>query len=313
MARPPAYDICMKYLLLPAASAVLWAQNAPPPYVQEGKTAKVSEHVWVIPDGRVNLVPNIGFIVGSNATLVVDSGMGDRNGQAVLRELRKVSGTPDLYLTTTHFHPEHVTGFHVFPAGAKLIRPALQQQELSAKGPGMIANFSSMSPAHAELLKGAVQRPADIVFDSSVEINLGGVTARLFTLGPAHTKGDNFIWVREDNLLFGGDILTNRFFPILPDADSNGKHWIAILDRLAALRPRTIVPGHGEVDTLGIIAREREILQALQSRTRKLKSEGASAEDAAKILSQEFRARYPRYEGPGLLPNGVRKFYAEAP
>ena len=52
----------------------MWAQAAPPPYVPEGKTMKVSEHVWVIPDGRVNLVPNIGFIVGSKATLVVDSG-----------------------------------------------------------------------------------------------------------------------------------------------------------------------------------------------------------------------------------------------
>jgi glyoxylase-like metal-dependent hydrolase (beta-lactamase superfamily II) len=307
----------MKYVLFLAACAVsvgmAWAQPAPPPYVPEGKTMKVSEHVWVIPDGRVNLVPNIGFIVGSKATLVVDSGMGDRNGQTVLRELQKVSKNSDLYLTTTHFHPEHVTGFHVFPAGAKLIRPALQQQELPAKGPGMIANFSRMSPAHAELLKGAVMRPADITFDSSVEIDLGGVTARLFTLGPAHTKGDNFIWVKEDNVLFGGDVITNRFFPILPDADSNGQHWISILDQLAALGPRTIVPGHGEVDTIDIIARQRGILQSLQLRTRKLKSEGVSAEDAAKVLSAEFRARYPDYEGPGMLDNGVKKFYAEAP
>jgi len=307
----------MKYLLLLAAYAVsagiVWAQAAPPPYVPEGKTMKVSEHVWVIPDGRVNLVPNIGFIVGSKATLVVDSGMGDRNGRAVLRELRKVSRNTDLYLTTTHFHPEHVTGFHVFPASAKLIRPAIQQQELPAKGPGMIANFSRMSPAHAELLNGAVMRPADIVFDSSVEIDLGGVTVRLFTLGPAHTKGDNFVWVKEDNVLFGGDVITNRFFPILPDADSNGQHWISILDQLAALRPRTIVPGHGEVDTIDIIARERGILQALQLRARKLKSEGVSAEDAARILIEEFRARYSEYEGPGMLGNGVKKFYAEAP
>src|SRR5579863_2762042 len=153
----------MKYLLLLAASAVSWAQNAPPPYVSEGKTTKVSAHVWVIPDGRVNLVPNIGFIVGDKATLVVDSGMGDRNGQVVLRELQKVSRNADQYLTTTHFHPEHVTGFHVFPAGAKLIRPAVQQEELLAKGPGMIASFSRMSPAHTELLKGAVMRPADIL------------------------------------------------------------------------------------------------------------------------------------------------------
>src|ERR1700758_1317946 len=42
-------------------------QSQPPPLVQENKTIKVSEHVYVIPDGRVNLVPNIGMIVGNRA------------------------------------------------------------------------------------------------------------------------------------------------------------------------------------------------------------------------------------------------------
>src|SRR6202521_6103536 len=79
-------------------------QTQPPPLVQENKTIKVSEHVYVIPDGRVNLVPNIGIIVGTRATLVVDAGMGPRNGQVVLRELIKVSKNADLYFTTTHFH-----------------------------------------------------------------------------------------------------------------------------------------------------------------------------------------------------------------
>ncbi len=82
---------------------------------------KVSEHVWVIPDGRVNLVPNIGIIAGSKATLVVDSGMGPKNGEVTLREVRKISPNAPLYLTTTHFHPEHVSGFQVFPASATLL------------------------------------------------------------------------------------------------------------------------------------------------------------------------------------------------
>jgi glyoxylase-like metal-dependent hydrolase (beta-lactamase superfamily II) len=135
---------------------------------------------------------------------------------------------------------------------------------------------------------------------------------RLFTLGPAHTKGDNFIWVKEDKVLFGGDVITNRFFPILPDGDSNGRNWIAVLGRLAALQPRSVVPGHGEVDTIEVIARERDLLQALEARTRKVKSEGASADQAVKMLVQEFRTRYPEYGNTGLLGNGVKKFYSEA-
>src|SRR5512135_2109016 len=85
-------------------------QSQPAPLVQENKTIKVSEHVYMIPDGRVNLVPNIGIIVGTRATLVVDAGMGPRNGDTVLRELSKVSKNAELFFTTTHFHPEHMTG-----------------------------------------------------------------------------------------------------------------------------------------------------------------------------------------------------------
>jgi hypothetical protein len=50
---------------------------------------------------------NVGIIVGDRATLVVDTGMGPRNGATVVREVQKLAKGPKLYLTTTHFHPEH--------------------------------------------------------------------------------------------------------------------------------------------------------------------------------------------------------------
>ena len=43
-------------------------------------TTKVSDHVWAIMG-----FPNIAIIVGSRATLVVDTGLGPRNGATVAR------------------------------------------------------------------------------------------------------------------------------------------------------------------------------------------------------------------------------------
>src|SRR5262245_4331833 len=89
------------------ASAVLFQQATPPtPLIRENATVKVSEHVYVIPDGNVGGVPNVGIIVGSKATLVVDTGLGPRNGETVLREVGKVSRNADLYVMATHFHSE---------------------------------------------------------------------------------------------------------------------------------------------------------------------------------------------------------------
>src|SRR6202790_2229262 len=127
-------------------------QTQPPPLVQANKTMKVSDHVYAIPDGRVNLVPNIGIIVGTRATLVVDAGMGPRNGQTVLRELAKVNKNTDLYFTTTHFHPEHVTGVQAFPANTRIIRPEVQQEEVDRKQPEVIHNLSQRTPELKALL-----------------------------------------------------------------------------------------------------------------------------------------------------------------
>jgi glyoxylase-like metal-dependent hydrolase (beta-lactamase superfamily II) len=286
-------------------------QAQPPPLVQENKTVKVSEHVYVIPDGRLNLVPNIGIIVGTRATLIVDAGMGPRNGQAVLRELAKVNKNTELYFTTTHFHPEHMTGGQAFPANTIVIRPEVQQEEVDRKQPEFIHNFSQRTADLKALLQDVKPRPPDIIFDREAKLDLGGVTVRLLWLGPAHTRGDNFIFVEEDGVLFTGDVVTNRFFPIFPDADASGKNWLAILDQLDELHTRTIVPGHGEVGDVALITAERAYLKAVQSRVAELKAQGKSADESAKLLSAEFRAKYPDWDNPGWVGDAVKRFYAE--
>jgi glyoxylase-like metal-dependent hydrolase (beta-lactamase superfamily II) len=287
-------------------------QSQPPPLVQENKTIKVSEHVYVIPDGRVNLVPNIGIIVGNRATLIVDAGMGPRNGQTVLRELAKVNKNTDLYFTTTHFHPEHMTGVQAFPANTIVIRPEAQQEEVDRKQPEFIHNFSQRTADLKALLQDVKPRPPDILFDHEAKLDLGGVTVKLVWLGPAHTRGDNNIFVEEDGVLFAGDVVINRFFPIFPDADASGKNWLSILDQLDEFHPRIIVPGHGEVGDASLISKERTYLKAVQSRVVELKAQGKSSEETVQVLSAEFRAKYPDWENPGWIADAAKRFYIEA-
>ena len=69
--------------------------------MREGVTEKLTDHVWAIPDGSASLVPNVGIIVGKKAVLVVDTGMGTRNAETVLREVAKV-GARQAYLHRHH-------------------------------------------------------------------------------------------------------------------------------------------------------------------------------------------------------------------
>jgi len=89
----------MAVYLFAAASAFAQPAVVPDPLVKENATVKVAAHTYVIPDGNVPLVPNVGIVIGSRATLVIDPGLGRRNGETVLREVRWRSGVPVLILS----------------------------------------------------------------------------------------------------------------------------------------------------------------------------------------------------------------------
>ena len=63
----------------------------PRPIVDPSAIKEIAPGVFVICDRRVPLVPNIGIILGSNAALVVDTGMGPANGR---RSSTPRSGSP---------------------------------------------------------------------------------------------------------------------------------------------------------------------------------------------------------------------------
>ena len=291
--------------VLAASAAAGWAQN-PEDSIPENSVTRVSEHAYALVGW-----PNTGIVVGERATLVIDTGMGAHNGAIVAREAGKLRKTGNLYLTTTHFHPEHAMGAQAFPDRTVLIRPLAQQEEMEKHGAEFIESFRKRSSRFSELLQDVKLRPPDILFERELKVDLGGVVARLMWFGPGHTAGDELIFVEPDSVLFPGDIVENKLFPMMPNADASAKGWLAILDKVEPLKPRFIVPDHGPLGDGSLIARERAILLALQSRALELKRQGVSVEEAGKRMLAEFKAKYPDWESVNVIPAAVRRIYAE--
>ena len=293
------------------ASAMAMAQTppAPPPQgVPENAVTRVSEHVYAIVGN-----PNIAIVIGDRATLVVDTGLGARSGAIVVREVDKLTRNPKLFLTTTHFHPEHATGEQAFPAHTILIRPTVQQQEMDRRGAEFIDMFRGNSARNKELLQDVKLRTPDIVFDREMRLDLGGIHARLSWFGPAHTQGDEMIFVEEDSVLIPGDIVQNKVVPNLFNEDATAKGWLNVLDKLEPLRPRFVVPDHGPLGDGSLLGKERAFLLDLQGRAGELKRQGSPVEDAGRLLTAEFKAKYSDWTGlDGGVPRGVRRVYAES-
>jgi glyoxylase-like metal-dependent hydrolase (beta-lactamase superfamily II) len=291
-------------LLVPAAfAAMLTAQNQP---VLKDDAVKVSDHVWAIMGW-----PNIGIIVGNGATLVVDTGLGPSNGATIARVVAKLApGNRKLFLTTTHFHPEHASGEGGFPAGTILIRDAVQQHEMELHGKEMVDMFAGRNAQQKELLASATLRPADITFGNEARLDLGGVTARLLWFGGAHTKGDELVFVEPDRTLVSGDVVQNKVVPNIYGDGGTPSSWLGVLDKVQALNVLHVLPDHSAPGDGGMVTMEKQFISDVRSSALELKKKGVSAEDAAKQLAVDLKAKYPDWPNMNLA-GFVRSTYAE--
>jgi glyoxylase-like metal-dependent hydrolase (beta-lactamase superfamily II) len=268
-------------------------------------TTRVSDHVWAIMG-----FPNIGIVVGTRATLVVDTGLGPRNGETVARIAARLSHAPKLFLTTTHFHPEHAAGEPGFPPGVVLIRNVVQQREMVQHGQEILEQFRSR-PQNAALLPGNLTlRTPDVLFETEATVDLGDATARLLWVGEAHTKGDLVVFVEPDGTLVSGDLVQNKVVPNIASDGGTPSSWLAALDKLAQLKVQHVLPDHSPVGDGSLIADERAFIGNLRVRALTLKKSGVSAADAGTRLSGELRQQYADW---GNLNVGgfVQRIYAE--
>lgn len=268
---------------------------------------QVTPGVFVFGDRRVPLVPNIGIIVGSDAILVIDTGLGKANGERVYKAAQKIAKGRRIYVTTTHFHPEHSFGASAFPRSS-LILNAAQLNELRDKGNAYAGMFRKISPAaDAALVDTIPVDSAAIVYEDRLILDLGGVSAQLQAM-PAHTRGDQVIFVPTSRVLFTGDLAETRFFPVLIDSDSSGDRWIEALGQMIALQPAIVVPGHGEVTGGHLLTEVREMLTWMRTEVARLLARDLPPEQLAAQIEQSARQRYSTWENAQYLSYDVRSF-----
>ena len=161
-----------------------------------------------------------------------------------------------------------------------------------------------------ELLKDAQGRKADITFDRDYTLDLGGVRVRMLVVGPTHTRGDTGIFVEGDGVLFAGDVVMNNSF-LAANQASSVRAWLAAFDAFEAMKPRTVVPSHGEVGAASLIPTQRTIMRGIQARARELKAQGRSSDDTAMAVQTELQAKYPTWPRAAGIAALARAAYAE--
>jgi glyoxylase-like metal-dependent hydrolase (beta-lactamase superfamily II) len=281
-----------------------------PPLVPAGETRKLTPHVWAIEDkDTIGGVPNVGFVVGSKGVLVIDTGMGTKNGATVLAEAKKVAPGKKLYLVTTHVHPEHDLGAGAFPPDTTMIRSKDEEKDIEKNGMTVTNGFMSRNEVNKELLTGATFRKADVTFDRDYTLDLGGVSAKIIAVGPNHTLGDTVIFVPSDKVLFSGDVAMKGLPAFIPP-DSSLQHWLIALKVLESLHPAVVVPSHGPIGDAAYITTYQTLLTTVRDRVTALKKQGKTLNETTTTVVAELA---PQYKDANRIKGAVQFAYAEAP
>ena len=231
---------------------------APGVYAVLGDTGRGSE-------GR----PNAGFVVGSGGVLVIDALGSPAQGERLVRTVQGVTRAPIRWLVLTHHHPDHHFGAVALTrAGARVVAHPERASLSSAPGDEEPVAAWTRVVGAAEMRGFAYADTPDAAVTRDTAIDVGGRRVVVTHPGPAHTPGDLTVWLPAERVLFAGDLLVEDGVTML--VDGNSTVLGAALDRIDALGPRVLVPGHGRIpaEPRALVAETRRYVDSIRATAR---------------------------------------------
>ena len=198
---------------------------------------------------------NAGFVITPVGVLVFDALGTPSLGLALLRAIRQRSNAPVRYVVLSHYHADHIYGLQAFRdfTGSVIFAQEKSADYLSANnvedesaGPRLAQRRAALAPwvnARTRIVQ------PDIYFAEKITIALGERRFVVRYAGPAHSQSDSMMLVVPDGVLFAGDIVQNGRIPFISSATVSTTHWLGQLAAVMKMKPRFIIPGHGQPST----------------------------------------------------------------
>lgn len=186
-------------------------------------------------------VANIGFVIGTAAIAVIDSGGSRAVGEEVYLAIREYSELPITAVILTHMHPDHVFGATpLAEAGARVIGREGLSRALSDRADSYTQSFARLigSPG---FLGSSIPVP-DHEVSVDMDLDLGDRILHLKARPTAHTASDLTVTDSATGVLFSGDLVFAEHAPAL---DGSLRGWQATLVTMRTEDASLVVPGHG--------------------------------------------------------------------
>lgn len=103
---------------------------------------------------------------------------------------------------------------------------------------------------------------------------------------PAHTNNDIVVFVKNENILFAGDLIYINRIPFVGDRGSSSKNWLNVLEDLEKLNPKIILGGHNDPMDKRAITFTSNYLTHTRDTVKRLKEEGKGIDEIKAYINK---------------------------
>jgi cyclase len=255
----------------------------------------IAEFEQVAPDLYFNYDhggSNSAILITEKGVLIVDTRMHPDEAELLLTEIRTLTNAPIKYVINSQFHGDHYMGNKVFAReGATFIAhtdtKAVILERFDYEVNTRPFESRGQDPSEVEMVL------PDILFNTQLNLKLGGRTIELLYIGAGQNEGDTLIHFTHARALHSGGVFHNRSWAntsYTPSFDG----WVQVLTAMQEIDVDTYLPPHGPLAT-------RQDLEAFTQFISKLNSgvKAAVAEDTPleEMLQNLTFAEYSEWRG----------------
>jgi glyoxylase-like metal-dependent hydrolase (beta-lactamase superfamily II) len=272
---------------------------------------------------------NVGFQVGTDGVVVVDSGSAS-SADAVIAAIRKVTTQPIRYVIDTSADPDHVGGNAAVAKAGQTLFTQTGGAGLAADFQGGGASILSVqqvltrmsAPAGKTSAYPVAAWPTETFNQPRKHLYLNGEGIEVFHEPAAHTDGDAIVFFRRSDVVMAGDVFDTTRFPVIDIAKGGSiQGEIAALQKLVDTaipsvpivsreEGTLVIPGHGRIcDQLDVVE-YRDMVTIISDRIRDLMKEGRTLEQIkAASPARGYTRRYGSDTGSWTTNDFVEAVY----
>ena len=293
--------------LLILVSTLAQAAPLPAPKVQ-----KINDRVYALlgpmefPNkGNQGYMVNVTAIIGEKGVILVDTGFTDEIGKHLAKAIAKLTPKPVTHIINTHHHGDHHLGNSAFK-GAEVISTQQCKELVEQTGDEWINTVQTLTGSKFPNTK-PVPANVTVAQNTRTERMIDGVKIVLWAPKGSHTPGDLIVYLPDDKVLIGGDILVNHITPNF--RDGHVKTWIGTLDEIRKINAKSIVPGHGPLMTTADVAAMHKRMASLYAGVEAGYKKGLSDAEIRKTLDLSQWKKLHRFEDQ--MGGNINRAYLE--